>query len=341
MLFKNRYVDFVVEENLSFSLSKDHKKETPWLYVKIEKKNLNTMDVVKQVMSKFKLPRKKIGIAWLKDKHALARQRLCFHSNDVAKIGDNQFLKSLQEVTKVVDYGFSSNPLNLSTAITNTFWIRLRKNPKNQERKSVLQSMADPKNKHKGTIDTDAIKGKYLTTEVLEQRLKKLYTKWFLNLYGEQRFGFTHANHRIAQEIIEGKKKNLDKSEVIFKFQSLASRFFNNYCTYRESKYSIRELDGDIIENNQITWPVIGYDMTRADPNTEAGKLETEWKTHFEIDKKMIESFQKIGLFWRRRPIRVKPMQASHSRQWEDLLLQFTLPSGSYASVLVEELLGE
>lgn len=341
MLFKNRYVDFVVEENLSFALSKEHKDTTPWLYVKIEKRNLNTMDVVKQVMKKFWLPRKKIGIAWLKDKHALARQRLCFHSSDVAKIGDQTFLKSLQEITKVIDFGFAPNALNLSTEITNSFWIRLRKDPKNREKKAVKQSLADPRNKNKGTIDATAIKGANVANDYLEQRLKKLYTQGFLNLYGEQRFGFTHANHRIAQEIIEGKKKNLDKSEVVFKLQSLASWLFNNYCTYRETKYGLKEIEGDIIENNQITGPVFGDDMTWADPKTEAGKLEKERKEHFDLDKKTLEAFKKVWLFWRRRPIRVKPTKASHSRQGDDLLLQFTLPKGCYASVLVEELLGE
>ena len=341
MLFKNRYVDFVVEENLTYALSKQANDDAPWLYVKVEKTNINTMDLLKQIMKKFGLPRKKIGIAWLKDKHALARQRFCFHTGDVAKIGDVQFIKSLQEITKVIDFGFAKVALNLSSPITNSFWIRLRKDPKNREKKAVERSMADPRNKHKGDIDVTAIKGGNIKNEVLEERLKELYTKWFLNLYGEQRFWFTHANHRIAQEILEGRKKSLDKSEVIFKLQSLSSRLFNNYCTYREQQYGTAQIEGDIIIDGQVTWPIFGDDMTRADPKTAAGKLEKEWKEHFEIDKKMLEGYQKYGIFWLRRPIWVKPTKASHSRQGDDLLLQFTLGKGSYASVLIEELLEE
>ena len=63
MLFKNRYVDFVVEENLTYALSKEHKDDSPRLYVKVEKTNINTMDLLKQVMKRFSLTRKKIGIA--------------------------------------------------------------------------------------------------------------------------------------------------------------------------------------------------------------------------------------------------------------------------------------
>lgn len=292
-------------------------------------------------MKKFSLPRKKIGIAWLKDKHALARQRFCFHTSDVSKIGDNVFLKSLQEVTKVIDFGFGVQPLNLSSQITNSFWIRLRKDPKNREKKALIQSFNDPKSKMKGGTVSTGIKGEDVGKEMLEQRLKKLYTEWFLNLYGEQRFGWTHANHRIAQEIIDGKKKNMDKSEVMFKLQSLSSRLFNNYCTYREKKHGNIWIEWDIIVNDQITGPLFWDDLQRADIDTEAGKLEQERKTHFEIDKTLTDIYKKYGLFWLRRPIRVKPTKASHSRQGEDLLLQFTLAKGSYASVLVEELLWE
>ena len=86
MLFKNRYVDFVVEENLQYKIEKTNSPKTPRFYVKIEKRNTNTMDVVKAIMKQTSLGRKKIGIAGLKDKHALARQWMCFHTNDVAKI---------------------------------------------------------------------------------------------------------------------------------------------------------------------------------------------------------------------------------------------------------------
>lgn len=357
MLFKNRYVDFVVEENLSFSLSKECLTTTPWLYIKIEKRNMNTMDLVKAVMKNTSLPRKKIGIAGLKDKHALARQRLCFHNGDVARIGDKKFLQIIQQITKVVDYWFAKDPLNLSSQITNTFWIRLRKDPKNREKKALIASFNDPKSKTKWYSESSGLKWADIKNEFLETRLKKLYTQWFLNLYGEQRFGFTHANHRIAQEIIAGTKKWLDKSEIIFKLQSLSSRLFNNYCTYRETKYGKKVLEGDIMveslaneekkEDNEtklltaVTGPILWYDLKLADPSTEAGKLEKEWMDHFEINQDLFDAYEKYKVFWLRRPIRVKPTKASHSRQWDDLLLQFTLPKGSYASVLIEELLDE
>jgi hypothetical protein len=72
---------------------------------------------------------------------------------------------------------------------------------------------------------------------------------------------------------------------------------FNNYCTYREQHYGNTEIEGDIIIDGQVTGPVFGDDMTWADPDTPAGRLEKEWKEHFEIDKKVLEVYQKYGIF--------------------------------------------
>lgn len=324
MLFKNRYVDFVVEEILPFDLSKEPSKESPRVYIQIEKQNRTTMSLVKQVMKTLKLSRKKIGIAWLKDKHALTRQYLCFHYQDITSYGEKKFLQDLQAIIKVVAIGFAPEPLNLSSPISNTFWIRLRKNPKHQEQKRW------------GTIKWDT-----LSKQDLEEKLSKLYSQWFMNLYGEQRFGFTHANHRIAQDIIEGKHKKLPISEKKFKLQALASFLFNEYCQYRYATHGLDTLEGDIMQDGVATWPVIGEDLTRAKRNTPAGALEKSREQHFEISKDMLFAFKKLGLYGRRRARRVKPTHTSHQRQWDDLLLQFTLPSGSYASVLIRELLGE
>jgi hypothetical protein len=49
----------------------------------------------------------------------------------------------------VIDYGFSKVSLNLSSPITNSFWISLRKDPKNREKKAVEKSFADPRSIHK------------------------------------------------------------------------------------------------------------------------------------------------------------------------------------------------
>jgi tRNA pseudouridine13 synthase len=71
--FKERIVDFVVEEKIPYKL----KPHGTWLHVQIEKRNMNTADMVRDVAKILGLKPKQIGIAGLKDKYAIAIQRLC------------------------------------------------------------------------------------------------------------------------------------------------------------------------------------------------------------------------------------------------------------------------
>lgn len=97
--FKQTYVDFVVEELLPYPL---HKHGTR-CYVQIEKRNMNTMDLVKKIMQKLNFRRKQLGIAGLKDKHALAKQWICFHNNDIKKYGQKAFLNDLESLTTITN----------------------------------------------------------------------------------------------------------------------------------------------------------------------------------------------------------------------------------------------
>lgn len=105
--FKQTYVDFVVEEHLPYPLN----EKGTWYYVQLEKRNINTMDLLKQIMKQFGLSRKHIGIAGLKDKHALAKQRFCFHGNDIKKIGEKNFLQELSRISTIIATGSSESPL--------------------------------------------------------------------------------------------------------------------------------------------------------------------------------------------------------------------------------------
>lgn len=84
----------------------------------------------------------------------------------------------------------------------------------------------------------------------LEDRFDTLMSDGFGNYFGEQRFGVSKQNHRIAQDILEGGRAHLSLSEKMFKLQAYASRLFNNYLSYRLKKYgTIDLLEGDILFN--------------------------------------------------------------------------------------------
>lgn len=354
--FKQTFVDFVVEEHLPYPLA----KHGTWFYVQLEKRNMNTMDMVKKIMKAFWLTRKKIGIAGLKDKHALATQRVCFHSNDIKKIGEKKFLETISTIAKPVTTGYSQTPLGLHSAITNQFWIRLKNEWKVSQEKKTKR----------------------------EEKFASLVQDWFPNYFWEQRFGVTANNHRVAQDILEWWRKHFTQSEKKFKLQGYASWLFNKYIDHRLKIYGwIDLLEWDLVidpnDKNQfllfqwnstystieerkgkwffvpavawnqsiqlnetvskwaITGPLLGYNTLLSPKESVSGKYEQGWIKHFELTEDNLHLYKPYELYGLRRPLWVFPQEYSLKRQWNDLLLQFTLPKSAYASVVIDLMLEE
>lgn len=144
-------------------------------------------------------------------------------------------------------------------------------------------------------------------------------------------------------------------AEKRFKVQAFASYMFNKYLDMRWEQYGLDMLlPGDVITKDDgyvfrkaeeqvnadklpITGPVWGYDLHRA--KEAAGKLEDAVCAHFKLQKKDEAGFEKFQVFGIRRPIVIYPGDMTWKRTKDkNLLMSFSLPSGSYASVLVEYL---
>ncbi len=98
-----------------------------------------------------------------------------------------------------------------------------------------------------------------------------------------------------------------------------------------------KEGERDNTERITITGPVIGDDLAHAKDT--ALKLEEEAYKKFELPKNIEKLFQNFGLFGIRRAILIYPENISWKRTKDrNLMLSFTLPSGAYASVLIDVL---
>ena len=73
--FKDQYEDFIVEEKL------DYTPNGIWdaWHLFIEKRGVNTMDIINHLISNLPLKREDIGIAGLKDKDGITRQRITIY----------------------------------------------------------------------------------------------------------------------------------------------------------------------------------------------------------------------------------------------------------------------
>ncbi|MCF7835230.1 tRNA pseudouridine(13) synthase TruD [Candidatus Gracilibacteria bacterium] len=354
--FKQKSTDFIVEEELPFNLS----GKGDAFFVFFEKRNINTMDVVNHLCNIFNISRLTLGIAGLKDKKAIARQRICIYKSALKKLGGEKlFLQGLSEKVKIIKTDWNEKPIGMTTPIRNIFHIRLRAN------------------KHLSLKER----------ETTSKKIDSLCKKGFPNLFGSQRFGVEGINPKQGKDILDGKLNLKEKQERLFKIQSYASKMCNEYI-YSRIKKGIEILDGDIIEiidpknfeqrklgvyqsqtdtvklfdiskRNQdffyypssfqkeipfekntmmITAPVIGYNLLLADPSKASGIREKSFLDLQGLNPKSLNLCKEYKIFGIRRPIRVFPQKVKISHQGDDILLNFGLPSGSYASIMIEEL---
>ncbi len=299
-LFKQRSYDFIVEEKLPFTL---HWKWDAF-FVYFEKQNTTTMDIVNFLCKELKISRLTLGIAGLKDKDAITRQRISIYKSALKRMWWEQvFLETLSRMAKIIDTSYHDKPLQMTHTITNHFYIRLR----------ATHALGE-KIKHKA-----------------QTIIEHLFVEWFPNFFGTQRFGIQGNNWKIWKDIVEKKTSIKDIFEAKFKLQAYASWLFNQYTKERlASKEKLLPWE---------TWPVFGYDIKLEDPKTPIGKFQQEFITKYNITSEFFDCFKKYKIFGIPRILRVIPSNTRVRYQWDDLLIEFSLPSWSYASILIYQML--
>jgi len=353
--FKQHPEDFIVEELLDFVPS------GKWdaLYVFFEKKDRNTMDIIGWLGKKFGLVRSAFGIAGLKDKQSVSRQRITIYKSFLDKIGGEEvFISALRAYGKILETTYHPTPLQVWQNAGNRFVITLRATK---------------------NID-DTVK------EQIAKYLAPIQTQWFPNCFGMQRFGKGMRNYKRAKDIIEGSKDMDDGFELKFKLQAYGSGWFNTYALdrYRRNKWI---LDGDIVVNknhafgiqtgvvegktiklfdykkckehyvdrsymypdfftdtielDRTVWkptgPILGNNIIIPPQGSPA------WNKEWELYKKInfflwsaIDVCKQYSIFGLRRPLRVVPDDLQYKfMKNNDMIISFWLPTGAYATTLL------
>lgn len=182
------------------------------------------------------------------------------------------------------------------------------------------------------------------------------------NRFGRQRFGRSGDNGARAMAILKGARPPRNRRDTRFLFSALQSEVFNAVLAERPLPLDRLEA-GDLAmkcdsggvflvddpdhENTRAaafeispTGPIFGKKMTKptgAPAEREAKALQNiGWS-----DQLMGDLPRGIRLAGSRRALRVRPDALSLTFEADDALLRFELPSGSFATVLLEELFGE
>jgi tRNA pseudouridine13 synthase len=266
--------------------------------LKIKKQFTSTWELLARISQELDIPEHLIGYAGLKDKNATTTQYISIPAN---KSRDYKRINS--KLIQVEKTYYHNEKLKIGDLVGNRFIITL---------KDVIPQML-PK---------------------LYQTLSQIQKHGMPNYFGYQRFGFEY-NFEQTKQIVYGEEVLSDKK--IEKFLKLAyqSYFFNDWLAHRvklskkEGLKKLKPLDGDIYsrENRKIiTGLVPGRNIIRA--KDKAREIEEKYDDTYIHEKGY------------RRDAMVIPWDITNSYDEKNgwLEIGFTLPKGSYATVLIENL---
>ena len=209
--------------------------------------------------------------------------------------------------------------------------------------------------------------------------LEGLLTRPFPNAFWEQRFGINQQNIQMGKDLLSNKIQIRENFESTFKLQAYASSLFNEYLgirfkqpllegdilltkewlgVYDKNTNSCKLLSKEFNRVNFFyfpnkftatipykekemipTWAVFGFNTLLCPPHTKAYNRENAFMKKYEISEKTFALYKKKRIFWLRRALRMLPKDSTVRFQNDDLLVEFTLPSGSYASIVIDEML--
>jgi tRNA pseudouridine13 synthase len=178
------------------------------------------------------------------------------------------------------------------------------------------------------------------------------------NLYGEQRFGAGGDNAERARALLRGRGRGGDRREARFLLSALQSQLFNTWLALRLTRdlYD-RPLAGDLMRKRETGGLFVSGDPATDGPRMAAGEIDPTGPMHgsrmrrpaadadaLEVEALAAEGFSH-GDFaplgkrapGSRRPMRVPVTEVAVREEPGALVLDFVLPAGSYATILLRE----
>lgn len=355
--FKQKSQDFIVEENLPFALS--WKGDAFFVY--FEKRNLTTMDIIDFLCQRCKISRMTLWFAGLKDKDAITRQWVSIYKRALSKLwGEKVFLEVLAEKTRIIDHWRHHSPIGMTTPIKNTFYIRLRalkklgqaEKARAEKTISTLFEQGFPNlfwNQRFGIEGKNRTLGK----DILDWTVKLKETfeiKFKLQAYASRLFN-EYVLWRIKKKLslLDGDivelthdaswAKQLGYYLAEKKVIKLFSDTHVNKDFFRHPTNLGKEIPLTPELEIYITAPILWYNLLLPPAKSVAEQKE---KSLFEsnwLHTKNLKLLQDLQIYGIRRRIRTRPHKAKYHFDGDDLMIQFTLDSGVYASILIDTLL--
>ncbi|MEL6868706.1 MAG: tRNA pseudouridine(13) synthase TruD [Pseudomonadota bacterium] len=318
-VFKLAPEDFIVEECVSWHIDGAGEHDLLW----IEKRDANTRWVADRLAEFAGCRPRDVGYAGLKDRHALTRQWF-----------------SVYRPGRVIDWSSFDAPgvTILETAA--------------HQRKLRIGGLA-------GNRFTIILRSVTADSDALEARFKQLSSSGMPNYFGAQRFGREHANIALAQKLAT--RRRLKRTQQGFALSAARAAIFNEVLAQRVRAATwATPCAGDLLmlDGSQSFFAFDG-ETDRADIERRCAEADLHptgplWgeagavtaATIAALESKTADSLPLLRdatiaarASLQRRALRVVPQACAFRRVGGDVELAFTLPAGSFATVLLHELL--
>lgn len=310
--FSQNEDDFIVdEEGIRFSNSGN------FLVLKVQKTNMDTWELIDRLANFLGVYSNEIGYAGLKDKRATTTQYI-----SIPKKFSKQIKQFRHKKIKILESFIHNKKLNIGDLKGNRFKINLF------------------------DVEIEDINH-------IQKILKQISRNGMPNYFGYQRFGKeVSENLQKAEDIISGELLMKDKKLSKMLIAAYQSQYFNSWLVYRLNGSSefFDLLSGDVfyeVKNDKYFTPKNISEKVKNDFKSNkisvTGLLPGRKVFRALGDARFIEEQYDNELIvdkgYRREAI-VYPQNVScnYKKDEKKCTLEFTLPKGSYATVLIENL---
>ena len=314
--FKSQLADFKVVEQLGFTPS----GQGEHLFVELEKQGENTQWASSQLAKALGVSPQAVSYAGLKDRYGMTRQWFSIQY----PLHQSPRFRQLPSSLRVLQVERHHRKLRRGALQGNHFVIHLRE---------------------LSNID-DAI-----------ERVQMITQQGVPNYFGPQRFGHQGQNLQKAEQLFAGKRVK-DRQKRGLYLSAARSMLFNQVVSARlKSQLAHHILEGDCLMlagshsfftvetvDESLCSRLAARDILLSAPLVGEGELASRAQAaQFEIAQlepysKWCKGLAKARLKQDRRPLWLYPSQLKWQQEGTDLVLEFFLPAGSYATSLLREL---
>lgn len=330
--------DFKVEEIASRTTEQDGRY---CLYL-LEKRGMETVALLKSIARTTGIPITDFGVAGLKDRHAVSKQYITLpKEKQIANIKEENFSLKL--------LGYTDTALKVGDLRGNKFEITVRDIPE-KDLSAILERVQEIQYGAPNYFDSQRF-GSVINNEFIEEKVAKedyeTAVKLFLTAYSRheaqkqkqekrlikekwEQFGTLRLDNKTFQRIQKGYAKNKDWKEAYLKIPLHLRKIF----AAAHQSYQWNETVKKIIEKTVENIIKVKYKV---------GELFF-YETLSDGQKKQIP--KRVSFGTHERPALVTPREFSMTKPAPDELntgkykttLSFTLPKGSYATIITKRI---